>query len=114
MGTFEAADKASKSDEKQVVTAKKSKTKRQRRKDLQKDSDKNKWLIQHPKIQSMERREQIYIKDAGLNETKAEKLQKPIDPKLDLMSPEVKFGRILAGTDQRKRHAAVKKAEVVS
>jgi len=92
-----------------VVTAKKSKTKRQRRKDLQKDSDKNKWLIQHPKIQSMERREQIYIKDAGLNETKAEKLQKPIDPKLDLMSPEVKFGRILAGTDQRKRHAAVKK-----
>lgn len=92
-----------------MASATKSKTKRQRRKDLQKNSDKNKWLIQHPKIQSMDRREQIYIKDAGLNETKAEKRQAPIDPKLDLMSPEVKFGRILAGTDQRKRHAAVKK-----
>jgi hypothetical protein len=109
MGTVEVAEKAAKSMDKQVVASKKSKTKRQRRKDLQHDSDKNKWLIQHPKIQSMDRREQIYIKDAGLNETKAEKRQAPIDPKLDLMSPEVKFGRLLAGTDQRKRHAAVKK-----
>ena len=109
MGTFEAAVKANKRENKKVVAAEKSKTKRQRRKDLQNNSDKNKWLIQHPKIQSMNRREQIYIKDAGLNETKAEKRQAPIDPKLDLMSPEVKFGRILAGTDQRKRHAAVKK-----
>lgn len=109
MGTFEAAEKAAKGKDKQVAASTKSKTKRQRRKDLQKNSDKNKWLIQHPKIQSMDKREQIYIKDAGLNETKAEKRQAPIDPKLDLMSPEVKFGRILAGTDQRKRHAAVKK-----
>ena len=109
MGTFEAAEKAAKGEDKQVAASTKSKTKRQRRKDLQKNSDKNKWLVQHPKIQSMGRREQIYIKDAGLNETKAEKRQAPIDPKLDLMSPEVKFGRILAGTDQRKRHAAVKK-----
>lgn len=109
MGTVEVAEKAVKSMDKQVVATKKSKTKRQRRKDLQHGSDKNKWLIQHPKIQSMDRREQIYIKDAGLNETKAEKRQAPIDPKLDLMSPEVKFGRLLAGTDQRKRHAAVKK-----
>lgn len=108
MGTFEAAEKAAKSEAKKVAASAKTKTKRQRRKD-EKNSDKNKWLIQHPKIQSMERREQIYIKDAGLNETKAEKRQAPIDPKLDLMSPEVKFGRILAGTDQRKRHAAVKK-----
>lgn len=109
MGTFEAAEKDVKSKDKQVVSATKSKTKRQSRKDLQHNSDKNKWLIQHPKVQSMNRREQIYIKDAGLNETKAEKRQTPIDPKLDLMSPEVKFGRLLAGTDQRKRHAAVKK-----
>jgi len=108
MGTFEAAE-AAKGKDKQVAASTKSKTKRQRRKDLQNNSDKNKWLVQHPKIQSMDRREQIYIKDAGLNETKAEKRQAPIDPKLDLMSPEVKFGRILAGTDQRKRHAAVKK-----
>ena len=108
MGSFEAAEKAKKSEDKTVTASKKSKTKRQRRKDQQ-SSDKNKWLVQHPKIQSMERREKIYIKDAGLNETKAEKKAAPIDPKLDLMSPEVKFGRILAGTDQRKRHAAVKK-----
>jgi len=109
MGTQKTSENASKSEDKMVVAATKPKTKRQRRKDLQHNSDKNKWLIQHPKIQSMSRREQIYIKDAGLNETKAEKQQAPIDPKLDLMSPEVKFGRILAGTDQRKRHAAVKK-----
>eukprot|EP00532_Pseudo-nitzschia_australis_P020261 CAMPEP_0168288798 /NCGR_PEP_ID=MMETSP0142_2-20121227/3653_1 /TAXON_ID=44445 /ORGANISM="Pseudo-nitzschia australis, Strain 10249 10 AB" /LENGTH=762 /DNA_ID=CAMNT_0008234979 /DNA_START=326 /DNA_END=2614 /DNA_ORIENTATION=+ len=109
MGTFEAAQKAGKSEEKQVYKKKKnSGTKRQRRKDLQ-NSDKNKWLIQHPKIQSMDKRTQVYVKDAGLNETKAEKRQAPIDPKLDLMSAEVKFGRILASTDQRKRHAAVKK-----
>jgi hypothetical protein len=121
MGTFEAAEKAAKSKkgEKVVVSTKPTivattskaiikKTKRQRRKDEQK-GEKNKWLIQHPKIQSMEHRQLIYVKDAGLNETKAEKKQLPIDPKLDLMSPEVKFGRMLAGTDQRKRHAAVKK-----
>ncbi len=108
MGTFEAAEMAKKSEDKTVTASKKSKTKRQRRKDEQ-SSDKNKWLVQHPKIQAMDRREKIYIKDAGLNETKAEKKAAPIDPKLDLMSPEVKFGRILAGTDQRKRHAAVKK-----
>jgi len=110
MGTFEAAQKAgNKSTDKQVAATTKSLTKRQRRKDLQNNSDKNKWLIQHPKVQSMDRREQMQVKDAGLNETKAEKRQAPIDPKLDLMSPEVKFGRLLAGTDQRKRHAAVKK-----
>mmetsp|Transcript_2704 Transcript_2704/g.2956 ORF Transcript_2704/g.2956 Transcript_2704/m.2956 type:complete len:730 (-) Transcript_2704:817-3006(-) len=118
MGTFEAAEKAAKSKKdkqavsKPTITTKAfivTATKRQRRLKAQKHSEKNKWLIQHPKIQSMERREQIYVKDAGLNETKAEKRQTPIDPKLDLMSPEVKFGRMLAGTDQRKRHAAVKK-----
>ncbi len=31
-----------------------------------------------------------------------------LDPKLDLLSPEVKFGRMLGGTDQRSRHRAVK------
>jgi len=117
MGTFEAAEKAAKSKKDKQVVSKPAittkavivTTKRQRRLQMQKHSEKNKWLVQHPKIQSMERREKIYVKDAGLNETKAEKRQTPIDPKLDLMSPEVKFGRMLAGTDQRKRHAAVKK-----
>lgn len=31
-----------------------------------------------------------------------------LDPNLSLDSPEVKFGRLLGGTDQRSRHAAVK------
>jgi hypothetical protein len=31
-----------------------------------------------------------------------------LDPQIDLNSPEVKFGRMLGGTDQRKRHTAVK------
>ena len=31
-----------------------------------------------------------------------------LDPQLDLNSPEVKFGRMLGGTDQRARHKAVK------
>lgn len=113
MTTFESAEKSTKLKKEGVVSKKSSttSTKRHRRKQQQKHSEKNKWLIQHPKIQSMDRREKIYVKDAGLNETKAEKSQSPIDPQLDLMSPEVKFGRILAGTDQRKRHAAVKKLQ---
>ncbi len=35
-------------------------------------------------------------------------LRDSLDPHLDLDSPEVKFGRLLGGTDQRSRHAAVK------
>ena len=35
-------------------------------------------------------------------------LRESLDPHLDLDSPEVKFGRLLGGTDQRSRHAAVK------
>jgi hypothetical protein len=35
-------------------------------------------------------------------------LRNSLDPHLDLDSPEVKFGRLLGGTDQRSRHAAVK------
>lgn len=31
-----------------------------------------------------------------------------LDPQIDLNSPEVKFGRMLGGNDQRKRHEAVK------
>lgn len=78
-------------------------TNRQKRKKL---NEKNKWP-QHPKIQSMDQRAKAYIRVAGLGSiTKAKEI---IDPTLDLMSPEVKFGRLLGGTDQRKRHAAVNK-----
>lgn len=76
-------------------------SKRQRRKQ---PNDKNKWP-QHPKIQSMDVRHKAYVRVAGINA----KVKETIDPKLDLMSPEVKFGRLLGGTDQRKRHAAVNK-----
>jgi hypothetical protein len=78
-------------------------TNRQKRKKL---NEKNKWP-QHPKIQSMDQRAKAYIRVAGLGSST--KAKETIDPKLDLMSAEVKFGRLLGGTDQRKRHAAVNK-----
>jgi len=91
-----AGDDASKSIEEKL-------TNRQKRKKL---NEKNKWP-QHPKIQSMEQRAKAYIRVAGFGTTT--KSKETIDPKLDLMSPEVKFGRLLGATDQRKRHAAVNK-----
>ena len=113
--------------------SKKEVSKRQRRK---LPNDKHKWP-QHPKIQSMEARHKAYIRTAGLgslldgdgrvdnggSSKRNNELGHPggqrskvksssgdfIDPSLDLMSPEVKFGRILGGADQRSRHAAVLK-----
>ena len=38
----------------------------------------------------------------------AKKVEDMLDPELDLNSPEVKFGRMLGGTEQRVRHKAVK------
>jgi hypothetical protein len=87
---------------------KKDMTKRQRRKQ---PNDKHKWP-QHPKIQSMDARSKAYVRTAGLGTSSNTEKQKPtnlIDPNLDLMSPEVKFGRLLGGSDQRTRHAAVAK-----
>jgi Nucleolar protein,Nop52 len=82
---------------------KKTLSKRQKRKKV---NEKNKWP-QHPKIQDMQVRSQAYIRVAGLGSSTKKK--EDIDPKLDLLSPEVKFGRLLASTDQRKRHLAVQK-----
>jgi hypothetical protein len=66
---------------------------------------------QQPRIKSASARAKAYITYAGLsdatNNNKAKKT-KAIDPQLDLHSPEVKFGRMLGSTDQRKRHEAVK------
>lgn len=78
-------------------------TKRQKRKQV---NETNKWP-QHPKIQDMEIRNKAYVRVAGLGASTKKK--ETIDPKLDLMSPEVKFGRLLGSTDQRKRHIAVQK-----
>lgn len=40
--------------------------------------------------------------------TKSAAAAQLLDPTLDLHSPEVKFGRMIGGTDQRARHRAVK------
>eukprot|EP00934_Nitzschia_sp_Nitz4_P006381 Nitzschia sp. Nitz4//scaffold9_size221794//202760//204706//NITZ4_001385-RA/size221794-processed-gene-0.293-mRNA-1//1//CDS//3329561118//6371//frame0 len=104
--TMEAKTKSG-ADKLQTPPSKESKTmtKRQARKQ---PNDKHKWP-QHPKIQDMDVRHKAYIRVAGLApQTKNSKKLVDLDPQLDLMSPEVKFGRLLGATDQRKRHAAVK------
>mmetsp|Transcript_29262 Transcript_29262/g.66704 ORF Transcript_29262/g.66704 Transcript_29262/m.66704 type:complete len:647 (-) Transcript_29262:3153-5093(-) len=78
----------------------------------------NTWQ-QQPRIKSASARAKADINYANLgdeNPTKqisesrsgSSKLQTMLDPNLSLDSPEVKFGRLLGGTDQRSRHAAVK------
>lgn len=62
---------------------------------------------QMPKIQSATARANAYLKVAGLSTKIA---APPLDPQLDLMnSPEIKFGRLLASTEQRVRHEAVRR-----
>ena len=79
-------------------------SKRQRR--LQGSHPSTKWQ-QQPRIKSASARAKAYITYAGLSDKENAK-QKTIDPTLDLNSAEVKFGRMLGSTDQRKRHQAVK------
>eukprot|EP00578_Thalassiosira_sp_NH16_P024894 CAMPEP_0181101254 /NCGR_PEP_ID=MMETSP1071-20121207/13650_1 /TAXON_ID=35127 /ORGANISM="Thalassiosira sp., Strain NH16" /LENGTH=828 /DNA_ID=CAMNT_0023184081 /DNA_START=268 /DNA_END=2754 /DNA_ORIENTATION=- len=90
----------------------------------------NTWQ-QQPRIKSAGARARAYISYAGLADDVADgkrgkvdsavdnkkklsssstssRLAEMLDPQLDLHSPEVKFGRLLGGTDQRSRHAAVK------
>lgn len=83
-------------------------TKRQRRK--QGPNPTNTWQ-QQPSIKSPAARARAYVLDAGLHQSKDAKKTKTdvLDPTLDLNSPEVKFGRMLGGTDQRSRHKAVAK-----
>lgn len=69
----------------------------------------NTWP-QMPKIQSPAARAKAYLRVAGLANTKAS-TSNDIDPQLDLNSPELKFGRMLACTDERKRHEAVSKLQ---
>eukprot|EP00804_Cyclotella_cryptica_P024675 CCRYP_001677-RA/>CCRYP_001677-RA protein AED:0.08 eAED:0.08 QI:83/1/1/1/1/1/3/137/760 len=91
-------------------------SKRQRR--LQGPNPSNTWQ-QQPRIKSASARARAYISYAGLaddkqtsdaknaSSKKTQRASKTIDPTLDLHSPEVKFGRMLGGTDQRSRHQAV-------
>jgi hypothetical protein len=91
----------------------------------------NTWQ-QQPRIKSAGARARAYISYAGLADdggcgdnveggktssssssipppaSSSSSLRDALDPHLDLDSPEVKFGRLLGGTDQRSRHAAVK------
>ena len=94
-------------------------SKRQRR--AQGSNPSTTWQ-QQPRIKSAASRARAYINYAGLNDddnnendgkkTKkgkaAKKVEEMLDPQLDLNSPEVKFGRMLGGTEQRVRHKAVK------
>ena len=95
-----------------TTRAEKKMTKRQRR--MQGPNPANTWQ-QQPNIKSSEARAKAYLLDAGLyqgsksSSSKKLKAEDLLDPKLDLNSPEVKFGRMLGGTDQRARHKAVAK-----
>jgi len=104
-------------------------SKRQRR--AQGPNPSNTWQ-QQPRIKSAGARAKAYISYAGLDDEErktastGKKKNSPasigpdgnsaggrraadlLDPQLDLHSPEVKFGRLLGGTDQRSRHHAVK------
>ena len=106
----------------------KSMSKRQRR--AQGSNPSTTWQ-QQPRIKSAASRARAYINYAGLNddddtnndgnkrtkkgsknnnkkEANKKKVEEMLDPQLDLNSPEVKFGRMLGGTEQRVRHKAVK------
>ena len=98
-------------------------SKRQRR--AQGSNPSTTWQ-QQPRIKSAASRARAYINYAGLNDdddtqndgkrtndkkkegkTK-KKVEEMLNPELDLNSAEVKFGRLLGGTEQRMRHKAVK------
>ena len=103
-------------------------SKRQRR--AQGSNPSTTWQ-QQPRIKSAASRARAYINYASLNDddgddtnndgkttkkgkkknkkdVKKKKVEDMLDPQLDLNSPEVKFGRMLGGTEQRVRHKAVK------
>lgn len=96
-------------------------SKRQRR--AQGSNPSTTWQ-QQPRIKSAASRAKAYINYAGLNDDDVDddgkrttdkkngkakkKVEEMLDPALDLNSAEVKFGRMLGGTEQRVRHKAVK------
>jgi len=61
---------------------------------------------QMPKISTVAARTKAYLRVAGLNTVLT---KEALDPKLDLDSTEVKFGRLLASPEQRTRHNAVRR-----
>jgi len=114
------------SDQKLTMTSADAKAVSKRQRRAQGSNPSTTWQ-QQPRIKSAASRARAYIKYAGLNDddedtnndkkrTKdkknkgntKQKVEEMLDPKLDLNSPEVKFGRLLGGTEQRVRHKAVK------
>ena len=66
---------------------------------------------QQPRIKSANARARAYINYANLADDQKKKkptVEELLNPTLSLHSPEVKFGRLLGGTDQHARHGAVK------
>lgn len=88
-------------------------TKRQKLKVLQ-NNDLNK-TPQQPRIKSAAQRAKTYIMQSGLGlhhpdkNNNKNKPQQLLDPKLDLDSPEMKFGRSLASSEASGRHKSVNK-----
>jgi len=65
---------------------------------------------QAPRIKSAGARAKAYLNYAGLADTNTNnsKIEQLLNPSISLHSPEVKFGKLLGGTDERSRHMAVK------
>ena len=66
---------------------------------------------QAPRIKSAGARAKAYLNYAGLADntnTNNSKIEQLLNPDISLHSPEVKFGKLLGGTDERSRHMAVK------
>jgi hypothetical protein len=65
---------------------------------------------QAPRIKSAGARAKAYLNYAGLSDTNKNQstIEQLLNPSISLHSPEVKFGKLLGGTDERSRHGAVK------
>mmetsp|Transcript_21406 Transcript_21406/g.31971 ORF Transcript_21406/g.31971 Transcript_21406/m.31971 type:complete len:325 (-) Transcript_21406:1005-1979(-) len=63
----------------------------------------------HPRINTVEGRARRSLIEAGLNKSKKHDAEPGFDSSLDLDSSEVKFGRLLAGSDVKARHRGVQK-----
>ena len=65
---------------------------------------------QAPRIKSAGARAKAYLNYAGLADTTNtnQTIEQLLNPEISLHSPEVKFGKLLGGTDERSRHMAVK------
>jgi hypothetical protein len=85
-------------------------TKRRRRLLEEGPNPANTWP-QQPKIKSRRARREAYLRVAGLLQTTTNNNQEKASSLFHEESPEMRFGRLLGGTDQRVRHEAVLRLE---